>query len=140
VARSAAEGGGGDVLGTGAAWMWFPGWLKLLRRVQNRPRRMFDSSATSRPGARVATPTGFASVDLDRLRTRLAASDGTAPDAPPGTAVELARLLAELLAALDRYPGRVPRGTPAGAGAAAPRARASASLFRVHAQVDRCTR
>ena len=65
---------------------------------------MFDSSATPRSGERVATPTGFASVDLDRLRTRLAASGGTAPDAPPGTAAELARLRAELWVALDRPP------------------------------------
>lgn len=91
-------------LPVGTAWVWSPGWLELLRRVQIRRRRTFDSSATPRPGEQTVQPTGFAPVDLERLRARLDAGATTAADDTPCAADELARLRAELRAALDRPP------------------------------------
>lgn len=69
-------------LPVGTAWVWSPGWLGLLRKVQIRRRRTFDSSATPKPGERVVAPTRFADVDLARLRERLTALEGDAK--PPG--------------------------------------------------------
>lgn len=54
----------------GTAWVWSPGWLERLDRVQIRQRRTFDSSATPRPGVPVRRP-HLAPVDVDRLRLQL---------------------------------------------------------------------
>lgn len=61
-------------LPVGTAWVWSPGWLDLFRKVAIRPRRTFDSSATPTVGKRPVEPAQLAPVDLDRLRTRLAAT------------------------------------------------------------------
>lgn len=37
----------------GECWLWSPGWLRLLQRIQVRPRRTFDSSATPEIRARI---------------------------------------------------------------------------------------
>jgi uncharacterized protein len=65
-------------LPVGTAWVWSPGWLSLLRKVQIRRRRTFDSSATPKPGERVVEPRRFAAVDLERLRSRLEANEPVA--------------------------------------------------------------
>lgn len=69
-------------LPVGTAWVWSPGWLGILRKVQIRRRHTFDSSATPKPGERVVEPRRFADVDLDRLRARLA--DVEPVNAPKG--------------------------------------------------------
>lgn len=56
----------------GTAWVWSPGWLGILRRVQIRARKTFDSSATPKPGQHSVAPRRSADVDLERLRGRLA--------------------------------------------------------------------
>lgn len=55
---------------TGEAWFWSPAWLDLFKRVQVRPRRTFDSSATPKSG-QVAAPRKVAEVDLQRLKVQL---------------------------------------------------------------------
>jgi hypothetical protein len=58
----------------GTAWFWSPGWLDLFKRVDVRKRRTFDSSATPKAGETITAPTVVAPVDLDALRTALAAT------------------------------------------------------------------
>lgn len=101
-------------LPVGTAWVWSPSWLNLLRRVQIRPRTTFDSSATPTPGQRTQIPTGFAAVDLEHLRGRLAAigtdlpgsgaNDPTADTDIAALHAELARLRRELATARATTP------------------------------------
>lgn len=70
----------------GEGWIWSPGWLKEFRRIKVRQRETFDSSATPEVGVTAPTPTGQASVNLERIRALLATggpvsatSDTTAP-------------------------------------------------------------
>lgn len=59
-------------LPVGTAYFWSPGWLDIFERVEVRPRRTFDSSATPEVGsATVTNPTGYADVDIDALRGRM---------------------------------------------------------------------
>lgn len=89
-------------LPVGTAWLWSPGWLDLLQKVQVRRRETFDSSATpkvsSKPdeimqneilqneilqsgrGQGRTQPVALAPVDLDRLREKLAAVEAVSPD------------------------------------------------------------
>lgn len=68
-------------LGRGEAWIWSP-TLDVFQRVQVRTRRTFDSSATPKPGARVAAPTVMTKPDLEALRAKLgeAIKQATATD------------------------------------------------------------
>ena len=60
----------------GTAWFWSPGWLDVFRRVQVRQRETFDSSATPTVGAQPRTPGALAPVDIEKIRTRIAATMG----------------------------------------------------------------
>lgn len=51
----------------GEAWVYSPGWLKLLERVKFRPRTSFDSSRTPKPGEARKNPKTLADVDLGAL-------------------------------------------------------------------------
>lgn len=55
----------------GTAWFWSPGWLGVLKRVQIRKRKTFDSSSTPAVGSKRIEPTKLAAVDLDVLRGRI---------------------------------------------------------------------
>ena len=57
----------------GTAWVWSPGWLDVFERVQVRPRETFDSSATPKVGQAPRPVAQPGAIDLDRVRTRLAA-------------------------------------------------------------------
>ena len=58
----------------GTAWVWSPGWLDIFQRVQIRRKETFDSSATPKVGVVRQEPKTIAAVDLEQLRTRLAAT------------------------------------------------------------------
>lgn len=58
-------------LQVGEAWFWSPAWLQVFKRVQVRRRKTFDSSKTPEPGEVVA-PRRMATVDLEKLRERMA--------------------------------------------------------------------
>jgi len=60
-------------LPVGTAWVWSPGWLDVFARVEVRARQTFDSSATPK-GGQAAAPKAAADVDIEALRTRLAAT------------------------------------------------------------------
>lgn len=58
----------------GEAWIWSPGWLRLLQRIRIRPRRTYDSSATPPVGQPVRSTVALrplAAADLARLQQRL---------------------------------------------------------------------
>jgi len=61
-------------LEVGEAWVWSPGYLRLLRRIRVRPIRTFDSHATPTPGERRLKPTRPAAIDLATLGERIAAT------------------------------------------------------------------
>ncbi len=77
-------------LPVGTAWLWSPGWLDRLVKAQIRRRETFDSSATPKVGmgsgqlgtggAARPEPVTLATVDLDRLRARLADLAADAPE------------------------------------------------------------
>lgn len=54
-------------LPVGTAWVWSPGFLNLLKKVQVRQRQTFDSSATPKPGQQRRTPKARAEIDLEAL-------------------------------------------------------------------------
>lgn len=58
-------------LPVGTAWIWSPGWLGVLRKVQIRRRETFDSSATPKVGEARIVPTKLADIDLPALGARL---------------------------------------------------------------------
>jgi hypothetical protein len=90
-------------LPVGTAWVWSPGLLGLLARVQMRPRRTFDSSATPKVGQQRIEPREFAPVnpaDLQRMATRLEAVTAPAAQAPDKAAGDEARRLRGEVAAL----------------------------------------
>ena len=62
-------------LGRGEAWVWSPGPLvEIFQRVSIRERRTFNSSATPELGATVVEPAKLATVDLDAIRSAMAAT------------------------------------------------------------------
>ena len=82
-------------LQTGEAWVWNP-QRDLLRRVQVRLRRTFDSSET--PGKKgKAEPRAMAEIDFDSLGQQIAATRERAKENDPAALrAELRRLRAEL--------------------------------------------
>lgn len=84
-------------LKTGEAFIWAPDFPEGkpigLKRVSILDRETFDSSATPKVGQRAAEPKALAPVDLDKLRTRMAATIEKAKAEDPK---ELRRRIAEL--------------------------------------------
>lgn len=83
----------------GTAWIWSPGWLEILQRVQIRQKRTFDSSATPKAGQRRAAPRTMADVDIAALGERITATAEQAkaddPKALRARIRELERLAAQ---------------------------------------------
>jgi hypothetical protein len=80
-------------LPVGHAWIWSPGWLDLFQRVTIRRRETFDSSATPKLGEERRAPQQLASVDLEELRAKIAATIETVEENDPRV---LKRRIAEL--------------------------------------------
>lgn len=76
----------------GESWWWLPA-QGLLERVQVRPTRTFDSSATRTRSHGARTPRTFADVDLAAITSRMAATVERARDNDPR---ELRRRIADL--------------------------------------------
>jgi hypothetical protein len=60
-------------LPTGTAFVWWP-VEEILRKVEIRQARTYDSSATPKPGERRRAPKKLADVDLQALRKQMAAT------------------------------------------------------------------
>ncbi len=56
----------------GTAWVWSPGWLRILKRVEIQGRKTFDSSSTPKVGEKLRTPKNAAPVDLEALKVSMA--------------------------------------------------------------------
>jgi hypothetical protein len=67
----------------GEAWFWSPGWLNIFQRVKVRTRITLDSSSTPKAGQSVATIQKMAVVDIDKIRTQLAATIGEVEKTDP---------------------------------------------------------
>ncbi len=64
-------------LPVGDAWFWSPGWPTaegIFKLVHVLPIKTFDSAATPKPGERKIVPKNLADVDLDALKTQMAAT------------------------------------------------------------------
>ncbi len=80
-------------LRAGEAWVWSPEFLDLVKRVQIRRRRTFDSGATPKAGTTRRAPKGLADVDVSALEARMAETIERAKAEDPG---ELRRRIREL--------------------------------------------
>lgn len=98
-----------DVLGSlaslpvGTAWVWSPGWLGILQRVQVRHRETFDSSSTPSSGSTAIEPRTLATVDVEAIAGRLsqAVADAEAND-PRALRRRIAELEGEVRRLRDR--------------------------------------
>lgn len=88
-------------LGRGEAWVWSPSWLQVLKKVQIRQRRTFDSSKTPEAGTTAVEPHAFAEIDLDSLNKQILA---TREQSKANEPAELRRRIAEL----ERQVGQKP--------------------------------
>ena len=94
-------------LARGVAWCWSPGWLDIFKEVPIRARRTFDSSATPKAGEVRVTPTTLAKIDLDALKTRMAAAiEKASRDDPKALRTELDRVKKQLV---DAQKGKIAR-------------------------------
>lgn len=71
------------VLETGEAFVVSPALLKRIYRGRIRPRTTFDSSATPKAGSRVVEPKAVATVDLEALGEKMAATVERAKENDP---------------------------------------------------------
>lgn len=89
----------------GTAWVWSPGWLDTLQKVEVQRRRTFDSSATPKVGEVRAEPRRFAPVDLAALGERIAATvDRAKAEDPKALRARVADLERQLAAAVADRP------------------------------------
>jgi hypothetical protein len=56
----------------GEAWVWSPGWLGIMKRIQVRERYTYDSSATPTMAGTGRTPPTLATIDLAAIKERMA--------------------------------------------------------------------
>lgn len=98
-------------LPVGEAWVWSPGWPTnegIFERIQVSRIRTFDSGATPKPGEKRISPKVVTPVDLDKLRTHMAATIEQAKANDPKTLkAEIARLTSELKKAQLGQPSSV---------------------------------
>lgn len=84
-------------LQVGEAWVWSPAWLQIFERIQVRPRRTFDSSATPKAGQVRVEPRVLAPVDIEALRDAMAATiEKAAADDPKALRARIVLLTKEL--------------------------------------------
>lgn len=90
-----------DSLPTGIAWLWSPGWLNMLVKVEIRARDTFNSGATPKGGAPIEAPTQAAKVDLGAIR---ASMEATFAEAEANDPKKLKARIVELEKALSAKP------------------------------------
>lgn len=80
----------------GRAWVWAP-LLGIMKQVQIRKRKTFDSSATPKMGQRVQPPKKLHEVDLGSLQAKLAANvERAKTEDPKLLQAEIRKLRSEL--------------------------------------------
>lgn len=87
----------------GDAWFWSPGWPTaegIFKLVHVLPIKTFDSAATPKPGERKIVPKNLADVDLDALKTQMAATiEKAKAEDPKLLRKEIEKLKKDVLAA-----------------------------------------
>jgi hypothetical protein len=58
-------------LKVGEAWVWSPGWLRIMRKICVAKKKTFDASSTPKFGDVAREPGELAPVDLDALKTAM---------------------------------------------------------------------
>jgi uncharacterized protein len=96
-------------LPVGTAWFWSPGWLDVLQRVEVRPRRTYDSSATPKAGEVRRAPKALAEIDLASLGERIAATVERVKATDPAALQRRVAQLEQELAAERTKPAEVER-------------------------------
>lgn len=89
-------------LDVGEAWIWSPGWLGILQKVQIRKRRTFDSSVTPKPGESRREVKRMTPVDIAALGERMEALAVEAKENDPRELRARAQRLARELAEAER--------------------------------------
>lgn len=92
-------------LGTGEAYVWSPGWLRLFRKVKISRKRTYDASATPTFGQEYFERP-VAPVNLDEVRKAMAGAIERAEQEDP---TALRRRVAELERALKQRPAAEPK-------------------------------
>ena len=59
-------------LQTGTGFVYSPSWLKMLKVVQFRRLKSFDSSSTPKPGQEISQPKTLAQIDIPALKGQMA--------------------------------------------------------------------
>lgn len=86
----------------GEAFVYSPGWLKILKRVKIRARKTFDSSRTPGPGEQRTAPKSLEKIDLSALKGKIAESIERAKENDPAVLkARVKKLERELQAAKD---------------------------------------
>ncbi|RNL60997.1 DUF87 domain-containing protein [Nocardioides marmoriginsengisoli] len=84
-------------LPVGTAWVWSPGWLNILEKVQIRARHTFDSSATPKPGQKRIVPQRMSPIDIAALGEQIESTVEKAKADNPKTLRAEVRRLTEAL-------------------------------------------
>lgn len=99
-------------LADGEAWVWSPGALRIMQRIQFDRRRTFDSGATPKVGEKRRLPATVADVDLAAIKEAMAETIERAkaddPKALRARIVELERALADARSRPDPDPVEIP--------------------------------
>ncbi len=90
----------------GEGWVWSPGWLRVLVRVQISKRKTFDSSRTPEAGE-VLQPKQVAPVDLEALAERMQSTIERALATDPSILQARVRELERELKAMANQPAEV---------------------------------
>lgn len=89
----------------GTAFVWSPGWLRRFDKVKVGPKRTFDASRTPTSAEAVRKAGALAPVDLDALRSDMAATiEKAKADDPKELRKRIAELEARVRAAEARKP------------------------------------
>lgn len=96
-------------LDVGEAFIWSPGWLKLLTRTRIEARETFDSSATPKMGAKASVAVqSLNAAQLDRLRDAMAEMVREAEENDPAKLKrEIASLKAQLAKRVQATPDAI---------------------------------
>lgn len=101
-------------LANGEAWLFSPHALDMIRKVQFRRRRTFDSGATPKVGQRAVAPTRLADVDLAAIKEAMADTiERAQADDPKALRKRIADLERALAAAEQARPEPVIETVPA---------------------------
>jgi hypothetical protein len=126
-------------LADGEGWLTSPAWLRETKRVRFARRRTFDSGGTPVLLEGNAPPATLADVDLDQLRTRMAATiEKAKADDPTELRRKIAGLERDLAAERRRAPAPVQTSAPSPTNTAELR-QAQADARQLQAHNDRLT-